>query len=116
MKSTKLDKLQALVKGHQLVLFVAAALVVTVTVTAVGLSVYSSNGTIKLDLSRPGYEKMRHDLQQQSDPPSSFASSGPLNNATLKQFNDQLDKSIKDLGAASNFGGASGLSDQSLGL
>lgn len=110
----KLDRFRNYVATHQFAMFMVLVIAITILVTMIGLSVYLSSGTVKLDLSRPGYEKMRRDVQQSST--TTFSSSGPLDSSALKQFNKQLDDSTKGLNSASNFGGASGLSDQSLGL
>lgn len=115
MKSARFARLRNYVVTHQFAMFIILVLIITALITAVGLSIYVSSGTVKLDLSRPGYEKLRHDVQQSSTT-TTFSSSGSLDNTALNQFNKQLDDSTKDLKSASSFGGADGLSDQSLGL
>lgn len=115
MKSLKSIRYSEFLRTHQFVAFIILVLVITVIITLVGMSIYVSSGTMKIDLSRPGYEKVRNEVQQ-SSAQKSFASSGSLDSAAIKQFNSQLNSSVTDLKNSGNFGGASDLSDQSLGL
>ena len=115
MKTLKSMRYREFLRTHQFVAFIVLVILITCLITFIGLSIYVSSGTIKLDLSRPGYEKVRNEVQQ-SAAQQTFSSSGSLDSAAIKQFNSQLNSSVTDLKNSGNFGGASSLSDQSLGL
>ncbi len=103
------------VRTHQLAAFVGLALIFTFAMTAVGLNIYVSSGTIKLDLSRPGYEKVRKNVQKSADQSEEpFQTSGNIDAAALKDFDSRFEKLQVDLKNSGNFG--SSMSDQSLRL
>lgn len=108
-------KFRKFVWTHQFVAFIALALVIAGVMTAVSLEIYVTSGTIKLDLSRPGYEKLRKDVQDTSAQ-SQFSATGAVDSSTLKDFGSRMDAAQKDLKSSGNFGGADNLSDASLGL
>jgi len=100
--------------GHQLVSFVTLALIVAIIMTVISLRIYVTSGAIKLDLSRPGYEKVRQEVTNDNTT-QPFPSSGTLTPAAIKDFRDRLNKQQNDLKAIGNFSD-DGLSDSNLGL
>ena len=114
MSLSKTAKFKRFVRTHQLVAFIVLALAITVAMTVVGLEIYDSSGAIKLDLSRPGYEKVRQDIQKSDPTQTKFQPSGNLDDAAMTDFNSRLDKLQLDLKNSGNFG--SSISDQSLNL
>lgn len=115
MSQKKFAKLKKDIYTHQFVVFVVLALVITGLMTFISLEIYVSSGAVKLDLSRPGYEKLRNDVQQSSSD-QTFSASGDVNSETIKDFNSRVDSSVKDLKNSGKFGGSDALSDTSLGL
>lgn len=109
------QKFGAFVAKRQLACFVALALVVSVAMTGVSMWIYAASGAIKLDLSRPGYEKVRQEVTANDDSQQPYPSSGALTPEALKDFRERLDKSQADLNGAGNFNGDT-LTDKNLGL
>jgi len=102
------------INDHQLASFVTLALVATIIMTVISLRIYVTSGAIKLDLSRPGYEKVRQEVTNDTTT-QPFPSSGTLTPAAIKDFRNRLDKQQSDLKAVGNFSD-DGLSDSNLGL
>ena len=101
--------------NHQLGCFVVAALIITAVLTLISLHIYISSGAMKLDLSRPGYEKVREEVTQNSAADQPYPSTGALDSAALTDFANRLDEQQKELSASGNFNDIS-LSDANLGL
>jgi hypothetical protein len=88
---------------HQFIVFISGVIVLAFLLVTVALTLYVSSGTAQLDLSRPGYEKIR--TQVRSDESfKGFSSSGTLDDASLKQFESLYDQRLKEIESVDAFG------------
>lgn len=74
-----------LVERHRIIYGVIAALLISILLTVVSMALYVSSGASRLDLSRPGYERVRSDVQRTTDE-DSFSANGPINTDVANEF------------------------------
>lgn len=99
----ELSKFSQFIARHQFILFIVGTVLLAVILVAASLALYVSSGTAQLDLSRPGYEKLR--TQVRSDESfKGFSSSGTLDEKALKQFESLYDERLKEIEAVDAFG------------
>ena len=79
-------------------LAVCFALIVTVT----GVIIYNLNGSSKLDLSRPGFEREREEVRA-DESPKVYDTTSPVTRAAIKDFLDEYDGRNKDLAQYGDF-------------
>lgn len=87
---------------HRFFLLVAGAIVVALFLVGIALNQYHSSGTAQLDLSRPGYQSVRDQLDQSSGS-SRFSADGPLNEAAFDEFRRLYDEQAKSAEATDSF-------------
>lgn len=109
-----LNKVQALVARHRLSCFILLCIVITIIMTSISLRIYQVSGAIQLDLSRPGYEKVRSQVKKEADD-HPFGSTGALDAAALKDFDARIDKYQRELKNLGNFN-TEQLDDENLGI
>lgn len=102
------------VKNHQFTCFVISCIIIACIMTVISLQLYDKSGAIKLDLSRPGYEKVRQEVEKESDD-QPYEATGTLDEQSIKDFESRLNKYDKELKALSNYS-ESTISDENLGL
>ena len=99
---------------QKLVILVAGAVAIAITLVFISMSLYISGGAIQLDLSRPGYEPV--DISTiQYDNNEVFSSSGPIDDAALEAFLESYELRIKDATTVDAFN-ASAINDKNLGI
>jgi len=108
-------KFKKFLQRHQLASFVILAIVISAIMTVVSMWLYMASGTMKLDLSRPGYEQARQEITNDSSDNQSFSPNGSLTPSVINDFRDRLNKLQKKLGDMGNFD-SNALSDGNLGL
>ncbi|MCL2451758.1 hypothetical protein FWD20_02700 [Candidatus Saccharibacteria bacterium] len=101
--------------GHQWPVFIAAALVLALALTGVSLWLYKVSGAAKLDLSRPGYEKVREDVKDYDEGTKPFSPTGNLDAAAIADFRARYEKIKARLDQMNSYDDAV-LSDENLGL
>lgn len=92
-----------LVDRHRIIYGVAGALVIAMIMTAVSMALYVSSGASRLDLSRPGYEAARGDVQRAADE-EAFNASGPMDTEVLKDFQSRFTKHREMLNKLDTYG------------
>lgn len=104
--------------SHNLLLLGFLAVTIAVITTAVELTIYHTSGDIYLDRSRPGYLPDQDEVEEEnkSNPTYSYSDTGPLNQAELKTYVDELTSVKQHIGKLANPYGAEPLSDESLGI
>jgi hypothetical protein len=100
---------------HQWPTFVVAALVIAMTLTVVSLWLYRISGAAKLDLSRPGYEKVREDVKDDGDSTKPFSPTGDLDDAAMADFRERYKNTKSRLDQMNSYDDAA-MSDENLGL
>lgn len=111
---SKLAVLKQLVLDHQFACFIVMCVVVAVAMTGISLELYKKSGAIKLDMSRPGYEKVRKEVEKSSDD-QPFDSSGKLDKTAVQDFEKRLEKYQKELDNLGDYSGDS-IQDEDLNL
>lgn len=79
------------------------AVLISIVMTAVSVAVYQQSGVSQLDLSRPGFENARKQVETKKAP-KTFSSSGPINTESIDEFLTLLRTQNKELKNTSDFG------------
>ncbi len=88
------------------------SVVISVVMTAVSLRLYVTSGAAQLDLSRPGYESVRTELDQNDI--QTFEGTGVISEETITQFKKLYEEQNKK--TRSNQFASKALSNPDLGL
>lgn len=103
------------VKRHQFITIVASAILISLFLVYVALSLYRSSGALQLDLSRPGYDNARKEASKDKQIFKGFSSEGEINQKSLDEFSEMYrQKGIEALSVDAFSGTA--LSDETLML
>ena len=102
-------------KQHPFSLFIFVAIFVTVVMTSVSMWLYKSSGAANLDLSRPGYESVRTEVQDDNTATQPYSATGDLDSNSISDFRNRYQKIIDKLGKTSNYD-ESDMTDANLGL
>jgi hypothetical protein len=100
---------------HQLPTFVGLALIIALIFTSISLMIYSKSGAAKLDLSRPGYESVRQDVENNDATEQPFASSGAIDAKVKADFEKRVKTQADQLDKMNDFN-AEVISNDNLGL
>jgi len=111
----RLKSLGNWISGHQWAVFVVAVSMISFVLTSVSLWLYQTSGTVKLDLSRPGYEKVRKEVKDNNDSTKPFPPTGNLDDAALKDFRSRYNTIKLRLDQMNNYDNTV-ISDENLGL
>lgn len=76
------------VRSHQFVVMIVLALLVSMFLVYVALSLYQSSGSLQLDLSRPGYDSARQESIKDNEVFKGFSADGPIDKRSLGEFDD----------------------------
>lgn len=79
------------VRAHQFIVMIVGAILISLFLLYVALSLYQSSGTLQLDLSRPGYDSARKEATKDTEVFKGFSADGAINTKSLNEF-DQLYK------------------------
>lgn len=99
---------------HQFALFIIICITIAFIMTLISLELYRRSGAMNLDMSRPGYESVRTEVEQTSDD-RPYSSSGSLTNEAITDFEERLNNykdELNNLGTYDN----SIVSDENLNL
>jgi len=100
---------------HQWSVFIVIVLIAALTLTTISLWLYRTSGAIKLDLSRPGYEKVREDIKDDNDNAGPFLPTGNLDETAITDFRSRYETIKVRLNQINNYDNAV-MSDENLGL
>ena len=79
------------IRQHHFIIMIVGSIMVSLFLVYIALSLYVSSGTIQLDLSRPGYDSARKEVNKGSEVFKGFSEDGPIDNKSLDAF-DKLYK------------------------
>lgn len=99
----------------RLVVALVIAISFALGLTVVSVMIYSLAGYNKLDLSRPGYERERKEVQHASESQKVYDTTGPVTNGAVDDFLLEYDNRAKELGKYGDFRDQA-LSDEDLQL
>lgn len=113
-KKTLWHRLRAAVRKRRLVFALSLAIIATIVLTIISVSIYNLGGFYRYDLSRPGFEKVR---QEVSTTPTdvTYDTTSPLSKQAVDTFFKEFDTHRKNLTDYDFFGNGS-LSDDELQL
>jgi hypothetical protein len=109
------DGLFKLVEQRRFAVMIAAAVLVTIILTTVSITVYVASGAVNIDLSRPEYEKVRESVIEPDETEVPFSTTGLIDADAIDDFTNRIEKLRAELGQMNDFGGDV-LSDQALNL
>ncbi|MDR1969763.1 MAG: DUF2868 domain-containing protein [Candidatus Nomurabacteria bacterium] len=113
--TSRIKQLGKWVTKHQWSVFIIAVLGIALILTSVSLWLYQVSGAANLDLSRPGYEKVRKDVQDDSDGTKPFSPTGDLDNEAVLDFRSRYEAIRTRLGQMNNYESVV-MSNENLGL
>lgn len=91
-----------LFKEYRLAVSIIGAILLVLLMTALSVALYIRDGTSRLDLSRPGYEGVRGQVEKKESFPA-FSSTGPIDAASVKEFQKLYKKQTDTLNHFSSF-------------
>lgn len=97
------ERFQYLIDRHRIVYGIIAALLIAALLTAVSMALYVSSGASRLDLSRPGYERVRSETQRE-EREATFSSTGPMNSKVAEDFQARFNKHRDTLSKLDTYG------------
>lgn len=99
------------VNRHRLIFAIIFAICIGLLLTVISMSLYISSGASRLDLSRPGYERVRQQVSETADT-DTFASDGPLDSKAIDQFQGLFSKNRNILNKLDAYNGSQFNDDQ----
>jgi hypothetical protein len=87
---------------HRLTGAILMSIVVAVMLTMISVSLYIRSGASRLDLSRPGYEKVREQVKNDNEN-DSFSATGPMNADVIDEFQAIYSKKRATIGKLDPF-------------
>jgi hypothetical protein len=99
---------------NKLPIALAASTLIALFMTVTSVYMYVSSGVSQLDLSRPGYESIREQVEYNSSR-QVFDDEGPVNEDSVDEFLELLNERMDELQNISDFSGQS-LDDATLDL
>jgi hypothetical protein len=96
-------RIQEIIGRHRIIYGVIGALLVAMLLTAVSMALYISSGASRLDLSRPGYEHARSDVQKAADE-DAFSATGPMNSSVANDFQARFSRHRATLNKLDTYG------------
>lgn len=107
-----MEPVRGLMQRYKIVIALSLAVALAVVMTLISLSLYVRDGVSSLDLSRPGYEAARKQVEQ-TDKSDEFDATGPVNPGVINEFDKLYEKQKRSLNATDDFGNQN-LSDDNL--
>ncbi len=90
-------KMDVLASRYGLPFGIGLAIVAAILLTVLNMTLYFISDTAKLDLSRPGYESVRQQIDHDDNNSDNFSSNGSLDGKVMKDFLTMYDKRSKNL-------------------
>lgn len=97
------NRARHIVERHRIIYGIIAALIISMLLTAVSMALYVSSGASRLDLSRPGYERVRTEVKHGKEEVD-FSASGPMNSSVAADFQKRFSKHRDALSKLDTFG------------
>ncbi len=98
-----LEKLKKYLAEHTILVGISLAVLVTIVLTLVSMVIYVKSDVSRLDISRPGYEKLRSSVVKAEDDKLKFEATGELGSAALRDFQTLFTGKRNMLGGAGRF-------------
>lgn len=99
---------------HSFGLMIILAILITSGLVVVSMALYYSSGAAQLDLSRPGYNDVRDQIEKNDDF-GDYSSTGAINAGVVTEFKLLFSERLKKIESVDSFGGDP-LSSDALGM
>lgn len=90
------------VKGSKLPIALTGAILLSLALTVVSVAWYTLDGSSRLDLSRPGYERERTEVRT-TETQKSYDSTSPITKSAIDTFLKEYDDRTKELNGYGGF-------------
>lgn len=91
-------------KDNNLIILIVASVLLALTLTVVSISLYEFSGAAQLDLSRPGYRAVTHQVER-PEKSDAYSSSGPVTEESINEFIDLYNKQTDKAQSVDAFSG-----------
>lgn len=108
-------RLRQLIERYRLPTFLIGAMSLAGIMVVVSVSIYYMSGAYQLDLSRPEYQSVRSEIENEKKDAKAFETQGSVDAQVLEGFLDEYKQESRRLIEADAFSGDV-LSDEQLGL
>lgn len=98
---------------NRFVIMITCSILFAFVLVSIALALYGSSGAASVDLSRPGYSAVRDQAKEDTQDTKSFSSSGPIDKATIDEF-DKLFSTTSKSATSVNAFDSELLSDEAL--
>lgn len=96
------EKVLQIIERHRMTYAIIGALIIAMLLTIISMALYVSSGASRLDLSRPGYERVRSDLRQPNSG-QEFSANGPMNSGVANDFQKRFTMHRQSLNKLGNY-------------
>jgi len=94
----------AFVDRHRFLFLISGTIVIAIILTVVSVVMYEVSGTAQLDLSRPGYQSVSDQVDNDNQI-KDYAGIGPINTDTVNEFLKLYDEQAEKAKAVDAFNG-----------
>ena len=103
------------IRNHQFTSMIVGVIIISLFFVYVALSLYRTSGAIQLDLSRPGYDQARKEVERTKSNFEGFSPEGDINKESLSVFDELYTQKQQEAQSLDAFSGDV-LSDEALRL
>jgi hypothetical protein len=89
---------------NRFVLLIVLSIIVTVILVVTGMELYNSSGAAQIDMSRPGYQDVRGQVDN-GNGVENYSSSGEINQQIIDDFLSDYSKEATKIQSVDAFGG-----------
>lgn len=94
----------SIIYKHLFGLMIILSIAITAVLVSTSMALYYSSGAAQLDLSRPGYDNVRNQIDK-SDDFHDYSSTGVLNSSAVAEFKALFDEKVQKIESIDSFGG-----------
>jgi hypothetical protein len=80
---------------NRFIVMIIGTILLALFLVSIALALYASSGAAQVDLSRPGYSAIRDQAKEDDQDAKSFSSSGPIDKASLEEFEELYNDAAK---------------------
>ena len=97
-----MDPARNLIRRYKIIVALLITVLIAIAMTILSFYLYIRSGVSVLDLSRPGYESVREQVQPKT-PTTEFDATGPVNPDVIDKFHVLYEEQKTGLNATDNF-------------
>lgn len=100
---------------HRYLLLIVSSILISIVLVAISMTLYYTSGAEQLDLSRPGYEAVAEQVEEDSYNYDSYSAIGDINEASIDEFEQLFSEQAKRATDVDAFSGTP-LDPETLGI